>query len=138
MCKKQISIVFLLVAIIFVGCDTKEEVIEEKSSVKVVKVFDLKKSTGHAHYFSYPAEIFAFQDVTMAFELNGKITDFYYKEGEKVVKSSVIAKLDDTIYKANYDAAQANYNQAKIDYERYSKLYMEKNKCSMSQKQICK
>lgn len=117
----------LVTVLFFTACETKEESTEEKLSVKVVKVFDLKKSTGHAHSFSYPAEIFAFQDVTMAFELNGKITDFYYKEGQKVQKGSVIAKLDDTIYKANYDAAQANYNQAKLDYVRYTELFRSKS-----------
>ena len=129
MCYKQISMILLLIVsvITLTGCETKEEIIEEKSGAKVVKVLNLSESKEEENSFSYPAEVFAFQDVTMAFELNGKITDFYYKEGQKIVKDSVIAKLDDTIYKANYDAAQANYNQAKIDYERYSQLYNSKS-----------
>ncbi|MGB3751306.1 MAG: efflux RND transporter periplasmic adaptor subunit [Arcobacteraceae bacterium] len=127
-CPKVSMILLSLVTVLFfTACETKEDLTEEKPSVKVVKVLDLNRSVNHDNYFSYPAEIFAFQDVTMAFELDGKITDFYYKEGQRVKKGSVIAKLDDTIYKANYDASEANYNQAKLDFQRYTQLFRSKS-----------
>ena len=112
--------------LLFTACTNEDEKIEEKPSVKTVKVFDLKNSGNFARSFSYPAEIYAFQDVTMAFEVNGKIVNFYYKEGEKLKKGSVIAKLDNAIYKANYNASRANYNQAYDDYKRFEKLFKSK------------
>ncbi|MBP7770253.1 MAG: efflux RND transporter periplasmic adaptor subunit [Aliarcobacter sp.] len=123
---KLLSTVLLLV-IIFTGCEKKQEKVEEKASVKIVKIFDLKNVENLSKSFSYPAEIYAFQDVSMAFEVNGKIVDFYYKEGENVKKGSVIAKLDDAIYKANYNSAEANYNQALRDYKRFEKLLQSKS-----------
>lgn len=119
--------IILFSSMFFSACETKEEIKDEKPSIKIVKMFDLKSTQKNLSSFSYPAEVFAFQDVTMAFEVNGKITNFYYKEGQKVKKGSTIAKLDDTIYKANFDAAQANYNQAKLDYERYEQLFKSKS-----------
>ena len=113
--------------LLFTACTSEDKNIEEKTSVKTVKIFDLKNSGNFSKSFSFPAEIYAFQDTTMAFELNGKIVEFYYKEGEKVKKGSVIAKLDDTIYKANYNASKANYNQAYDDYKRYEKLLKSKS-----------
>lgn len=119
---KLISIILLSI-IVFVGCEKKEEVLIEKPKVKIVKIFDLKDSNDFLQSFKYPAQVEAFQDVTMAFEVSGKIVKFYYKEGQKVKKGSIIAKLDDAIYKANYNQALANYNQANIDYKRYEKLF---------------
>lgn len=123
----KILVVSILTIVLFSGCfNTQEEVIE-KPSVKIVKMLDLKNSGSFLRTFTYPSEVYAFQDSSLAFEVNGKIVKFYYKEGQKVKKGSVIAKLDDTIYKANYNAARANYNQALIDYNRYKKLLESKS-----------
>ena len=113
--------------LLFTACTNEDEKIEKKSSVKTVKIFNLKNSENFTRSFSFPAEIYAFQDTTMAFEVNGKIVKFYYKEGQRLKKGSVIAKLDDAIYKANYNAARANYNQALLDYKRYEKLLKSKS-----------
>ena len=124
--KYKILSVCIMSMLLFTSC-TKDEEVQKKPSIKVVKIIDLKNSANFNRSFSYPAEIYAFQDTTMAFEVNGKIVNFYYKEGQKVKKGSVIAKLDDAIYKANYNAALANYNQAMVDYKRYQKLLKSKS-----------
>ncbi|QKF81314.1 efflux RND transporter periplasmic adaptor subunit [Halarcobacter ebronensis] len=122
----NIIIGFLISIFIFTGClDNKGEKIE-KEKIKVVKILNLSDSKNIEKSFEYPAQIEAFQDTVMAFEVNGKIVDFYYKEGQKVKKGSVIAKLDDEIYKANYNSAKADYIKANKDYERYKKLYGDK------------
>lgn len=114
-----VSAVFL-----FTGCidEGKSEIIEEKK-VKVVKIFDLNNSTAYKKTRKYPALIYSLQDSSMAFEVSGKITKFYYDEGDVVKKGAVIAKLDDTIYKANYNSALANYKQAQLDFKRYKSLF---------------
>lgn len=121
--NKNILIAFLISAAFFIGCSDKKEEKIEKEKIKVVKILDLKDSKNIVKSFEYPAQIEAFQDTNMAFEVAGKIVKFYFKEGEKVEKGSIIAKLDDEIYKANYNSAKANYTQAEIDYNRYKKLY---------------
>ncbi len=115
--------VLLIVAILFSGCneEKKEEIVKAKA-LKVVKVLDIKTQKSNATY-EYPAKIYAAQDTTMAFEVSGKIVKFNYKEGQKVEKGSVIAALDDTIFRANYNSAKANYKQAKIDFDRYELLF---------------
>ncbi|WP_108063530.1 efflux RND transporter periplasmic adaptor subunit [Poseidonibacter lekithochrous] len=112
------------VILLFAGCvneEKKETKIEEKT--KVVKTFDLKNTNAYNESSKYPALIYSLQDSSMAFEVSGKITKFYFNEGDFVKKGSVVAKLDDTIYKANYNSSLANYNQAKLDFKRYKKLY---------------
>lgn len=125
----MIKIFFIVLsAFLFSACqgENKEQV-EEKKVVKTVKVYDLKNSSFYTKTSSYPALVYSFQDTTMAFEVSGKITKFYFDEGDFVKKGSIIAQLDDTIYKANYNSALANYNQAKLDFNRYQKLYNSKS-----------
>lgn len=119
--KKIIAFVFL--SIFIIGCgEKKEEHLEEKFP-KVVKIYNLEEAGSYKISFEYPAQIEAFQDSTLAFELSGKIVEFNYKEGQKVKKGSLIAKLDDEIYIADYNRAKANYTQALHDYKRYKKLF---------------
>ena len=125
--KYKLLLISMLSILLFTGCNDSNETVEEKPKVKVVKILDLKDSGNFSSSFSYPSEVYAFQDASLAFEVNGKIVKFNYKEGQKVKKGSVIAKLDDAIYKANYNAARANYNQAIADYNRYKKLYESKS-----------
>lgn len=109
--------------LLFNGCTNEEKNIVEEEKTKIVKVLDLNTIDGFSNTHKYPALVHSFQDSNMAFEVSGKIIKFYYNEGEQVKKGSVIAKLDDTIYKANYNSALANYNQSKLDYKRYKSLY---------------
>ncbi len=117
-----IGIVFLLT-----GCVEEKNNIVEVKNKKVVKILDLSKTNKFKNTYKYPALVYSLQDSSMAFEVSGKITKFYYKEGEFVKKGSVIAKLDDTIYKANYNSAYTNLKQSELDYKRYKKLYESKS-----------
>lgn len=118
----------VLTAFLFSACqgENKEQAVA-KDAAKIVKVYDLKNSSSYKKSNSYPALVYSLQDTTMAFEVSGKITKFYFDEGDFVKKGSIIAKIDDTIYKANYNSALANYNQAKLDFNRYKKLYNSKS-----------
>ena len=113
---------FVLILFLSSCFDTKEGKIE-KENIKIVKILKIADSKNFVKSFEYPAEVEAFQDTYMAFEVSGKIVKFYYKEGQKAKKGSLIAKLDDTIYKANYNSAKANFTRANKDYQRYKKLF---------------
>lgn len=122
------NLLLSFIPLLFIACvnEKKEEIIIEDRP-KVVKVFNLEDSQNFKNTRKYPALIYSLQDSTMAFEVSGKITKFYYDEGDFIKKGSVIAKLDDTIYKADYNSALANFEQAKRDFKRYKKLYESKS-----------
>ncbi|PLY07074.1 MAG: hypothetical protein C0625_07725 [Arcobacter sp.] len=119
--------VVLFSLLIVTGCEKKEDKIVTKPKVKIVKILNISDSEIFSESYTYPAQVEAFQDATMAFEVSGKIVKFNFDEGEKVKKGSVIAELDGSIYKANYNQVNANYKQAKSDYKRYEKLYKSKS-----------
>lgn len=122
----KVLVLSLISTVVFTGCIEQEETKIEKPKTKIVKILDLKDSKKVLESFEYPAQVEALQDSTMAFEVSGKIVKFYYQEGQKVKKDSTIARLDDTIFRANYNSAKANFSQANIDYQRYKKLFNSK------------
>lgn len=81
------NIILFLAIVILTGCSQEEEKIV-KEEAKVVKIFDLQKGTTTQEVFEYPAQIEAFQDTVMAFEVSGKIIEFYFSEGDRVKKGN--------------------------------------------------
>lgn len=121
---KYIKLIFFSLFLILLSACTKEDKqIETQDTVKIVKTFSLKNQSKIQNWYEYPAEIFPFHSVNMAFEVSGKITDMPYHMGDRVKKDTVIAKLDDTIFKANHQVALANYEKANQDFLRYKKLF---------------
>jgi multidrug efflux system membrane fusion protein len=71
----------------------------------------------------------ALNTVTVRAQVDGKLINISFKEGQDVPKGYVLAKIDPTIYQAQYDQAVAKQAQdeatlanAKIDLERYVRL----------------
>src|SRR3989442_2348917 len=71
----------------------------------------------------------ALNTVTVRSQVDGKIINISFTEGQDVPKGFVLAKIDPTTYQAQYDQAQAKKAQdeaqlanARLDLERYVRL----------------
>ena len=71
----------------------------------------------------------ALNTVLVRSQVDGKLMKIAFKEGQEVTQGSVIAKIDPTIYQAQYDITVAKKAQdeaqlanAKLDLERYTRL----------------
>ena len=71
----------------------------------------------------------ALNTVTVRPQVDGKLISISFREGEEVPKGHILAKIDPTIYQAQYDQALAKKAQdeatlanAKLDLERYIRL----------------
>ena len=123
------TILLLLGFLFLTGCQLLEEQQENNSSIppKVVKTLTLDYKTSYKKSYDYPAEILAQKHAQMAFEVSGKIISSPKEVGDRVKKGTLLARLDDTILRANLKMARANYNKAKSDYKRYKQLYVSNN-----------
>lgn len=119
----KITISIILFGLLLSGCLEQEKRELKEKKPKIVKVLNLSNTINFKSSKEYPAQIYSFQNTLMAFEVSGKIVQFNFNVGDKIKKGDIIASLDDTIFKANFNSANAVYKKAKLDFVRYEKLY---------------
>ncbi len=56
-------------------------------------------------------------------EAQGRITNLYIREGQRIAKGQRVAKIDDTSLQAQLNTAKASLEKAEKDVERYERLY---------------
>jgi RND family efflux transporter MFP subunit len=89
--------------------------------VKILTVGEIETSRRR----EYPGTIRGIQNAEMGFEVQGRITEFLVKEGEKVSEGQVLARLDDRDYQADLEQAEANLRKAEADLQRSLNIFEE-------------
>ena len=113
----SISIILLL---FLVGCGG-EKVEEAKQISRPVKTMVVGGSAGGVR--SYPGTVQAADRVELSFRVGGPLTEFPIKEGQKVKKGQLLARIDPRDYQIALDKAKAEFAKTEADYNRYQKLY---------------
>ncbi len=105
-----------------VGCKQSER--KDETERKLVKVIEVA-SFDRTEELSFPGKVKASQDADVAFRISGPIAHILVKEGQKVRKGQVLAKLDDRDYKLQLSATTAEYKRIKSEVDRVIKLHEE-------------
>lgn len=114
------KLIILLILSIFISCSKKEEVaVTQTYKVKSVIV---KYASGATERI-YPGELRATDSSIMSFEIPGRVINSNRKEGELVKKGEILAQIEVTDYKLNFEKAQAAYKNAKAEFERAKILW---------------
>lgn len=123
---KTFSMLFLALITLFVvtGCSKKEEVVK-KEVIRPAKIMTIEDAKPIKN-FKFPGKVQALDRVELSFEVSGKLIDVAIKEGQRVKKGAIIAKLDPSNYQSQLDARQAQVNQTKAEVDRYANLLQEK------------
>jgi len=110
----------LLALLAMTGCSKKEEVVKEEvvRPAKIMTIEDAKTVTN----LKFPGKVQALDRVELSFEVSGKLIEIAIKEGQRVKKGDVIAKIDPANYQSQLEARQAQVNQAKAEVDRYTNL----------------
>jgi RND family efflux transporter MFP subunit len=74
----------------------------------------------------YPGRIKAVQQVDMAFEVAGRITEFVYKEGERAEAGAVLARLDPRDYQNRLEQARARERNRRTYLARIAEAHKER------------
>jgi RND family efflux transporter MFP subunit len=121
--QKSVLIKCLLIALFafMIGCG--EDKVEKTEPVVVRPVKTMVVGEGASGKRSLPGIVQAANRVEMSFRVGGPLIDFPIKEGEKVKKGQLLARIDPRDYQIAVDKAKAEFTKADSDYKRYQQLY---------------
>ena len=119
---RGVLLVALLLSLATVTSCKKEEVVEVEPPPRPIKIYRLDGQLGNTRP-DYPGRIKAIKVVELAFEVEGRITDWNVEEGQRVKKGQILSRLDPRDYQAQAEAARARLRLADAEYRRESKLF---------------
>ena len=110
-----------MTTLVLVGCQDESVEQPTEPAIRPVKVFEVVEST-QEKVSLYPASITAANTSDLSFQVAGKITEFDLNESDPVKEGQVIAKLDDSDYRNQFNALKAQYDNAVTEYQRSENL----------------
>lgn len=131
---KSVKLGFILISVamlLFSGCGGGEEVSEPPPVVRPVKLLTVGGGSEGTEAI-FPGRVAAGKQVDLAFRVGGPLIELPVKEGEKVAKGQIVAKIDPRDFRIKLSSAQARYDKAEADIERLAALY-EKDAASKAQ-----
>lgn len=110
---------FLLPLLVLLGC--KPSPPPKKEAVPFVKIFHIP-GTKDSTERSFPGTVEASEKADLSFLVSGRLVDLPVKEGEKVTKGQLIARLDPTDYEIAVGEAKSKAELARVELDRTTKL----------------
>lgn len=114
-------LLFFFLVFILTSCG-QDAVVEKEEVIRPVKYVEINPSGLDAN-IEFSGKIQAAQEVFMAFEVAGKIQKFNVKEGSRVKKGTILARLDPLEFQTVFESRMADLNAARADYDRARELY---------------
>ncbi|MCJ8340565.1 MAG: efflux RND transporter periplasmic adaptor subunit [Pseudomonadales bacterium] len=119
--KKKISIIRTLILVtlsvtMLISCGKEDEqaVVEQLRPVRTMLLLPVDAARVH----EFTAVVDASQKADLSFKVSGQLAEFFVKQGDRVVKGDVIARLDDTDISIQLNEARALYEKARSEYTR--------------------
>lgn len=125
------KVVILLILATIIGCsgEKKQNTTTQKENIKIVKSIKLEEKS-IANIKNYNGELKPQQEMKIVTTTGGDIEEIYFKNGDRVKKGEVIAKISNADVEASFFEAQgqllkakSTYSTEKISFEKYKKLY---------------
>jgi RND family efflux transporter MFP subunit len=124
---KNLTILKVLAVLTIILTSCKTEAVKEESPV-FVKTTNVKTPDSTLTK-NYPGKIKSASDINLSFRVAGPIEELNIREGDRVEKGEVVARIDSRDYKIQLEATEAKYREVKAEVERITALY-KKNKVS--------
>ena len=112
------TILLILTALSFMGCNHKIEERPTDPQVVIAEVTKVKGSTD----LHYSGSIEAFQTIPLTFQTTGTVLRVLVNAGDAVHKGQLLATVDKTDAQNMYELSNAKYKQAKDAYNRLKEV----------------
>lgn len=131
---KKFFILLVLISLIFIGCGSNSKVNKEANAesasqqqVIYVKVHAVS-TTDFSKSISLPGILKPRDEVMISADISGTVEGINVDIGSKVEKDDLLCKIDDTVYKLQYNKALTALNTEKIRFEDIEKNYQRNKK----------
>lgn len=105
--------------------DTKLQELNPESNIPLITTFISKKER-FDHYVELQGSVETDQNIVVTPEMGGVLTRVYVKEGQKVSKGQILAKVDDGGMSQQLAQMQVQLDLAKTTFERQERLWEQK------------
>ncbi len=113
-----VTLLGILLLVTACGEKQEEQVEQPLRPVRTIVASATDGITGR----DFPGIVTAENKADLSFRVPGKLKELLIKEGSKVKKGQILARLDQTDFKIELEAKQANYSKAKANFSRSAKL----------------
>ena len=117
------------VGFIFSSCGNKQSQNQQGPPPAVPVTVATVVNTDAVYYDNYPGTVTALDQINITSQVSGYITDINFKDGQNVRKGQLLYRIDNQVYKANYEQSvanlqvqEANLVKAQEDAARYNEL----------------
>jgi len=117
-----LSATLLTSLLLITACDEKQttQIEQPLRPVRVIVASATDGITGR----DFPGIVIAQNKADLSFRVSGRLKELLIKEGDKVKKSQVLARLDQTDFKITLEEKQANFAESKANFIRSAKLIL--------------
>src|SRR5665213_3039704 len=119
----------LIVSLVFVSCGNSNKPVQQGPPPAVPVTVTNVVATNAIYYDQFPGTLDALDQISLTSQVSGYITDINFKDGQNVKKGQLLYKIDNQVYKANYEQSianlqvqEANLVKAQKDADRYNEL----------------
>ena len=130
---KNTLLILVLSALTLTACNKKQEEPAKAPVIRPIKLMTIgdsvNNSSQHSNIRKLPGTVKATDHVDLAFQVAGTLIDFPIKEGQRVQKGDLVAKLDSRDFESNLNNAKgvvakatASLDYANVEYQRYRNI----------------
>jgi len=120
--KLLIHTCFMFSFLSLAACNKNSQPLEETTAQQLKPVRTLTIGAGAQSIKTFPGVVDAIQSAEIGFRVSGVLKKVNVKEGENVIKGSVIAELDQTDFIISLNANQSEFDRTSANFNRASKL----------------
>jgi len=102
--------------------DSAKKVLEGTKSLQLITAFEVKEEVFN-HFLEVQGSVVTKQNIVLYPEFSGTLNNVYVKEGQKVSKGQILAKIDDSGLSQQLAQVKVQENLAKTTFERQKRLW---------------